>query len=208
MGEDSTPLNDVSLSRWADQVAALVTGTGERVILVGHSRGGAIISEVAERVPESIRLLVYLAAFLLPCGKSVFDLAATGSNAEAINAAFTSLGDGTLSINEAVALQLFYDKTPEMHLGIARRSLGREPLPALTTPVHVTPARFGSVRRAYIECTSDQAIPIALQRAMLVETPCEAVVSLDCDHSPFLSAPVALCDAITLLASSTGSPKS
>ena len=35
-------------------------------ILVGHSSGGMIITEAAEKRPDCVKVLVYLSAFLLP----------------------------------------------------------------------------------------------------------------------------------------------
>jgi pimeloyl-ACP methyl ester carboxylesterase len=59
------PVIEQPLQTWADQVADIVAAQDAPVILVGHSRAGLIISEVAERVPRNIGLLVYLCAFLL-----------------------------------------------------------------------------------------------------------------------------------------------
>ena len=44
------------------------------VTLVGHSYGGMVISGVADRMPERIRHLVYLDAFLPRNGESIMDL--------------------------------------------------------------------------------------------------------------------------------------
>jgi pimeloyl-ACP methyl ester carboxylesterase len=44
------------------------------VILCGHSYGGCVISGVADRVPDRIRSLVYLDAFVLEDGESLHDL--------------------------------------------------------------------------------------------------------------------------------------
>lgn len=41
----------------------------EPVVLIGHSRAGIVLSEVAERMPEKIETLVYLCAFLIPNGE-------------------------------------------------------------------------------------------------------------------------------------------
>ena len=61
----------MSLDTWVDHICQIVDTASEPVVLVGHSRGGIIISEVAERRPEKIALLVYLAAFLLRDGESL-----------------------------------------------------------------------------------------------------------------------------------------
>jgi pimeloyl-ACP methyl ester carboxylesterase len=44
------------------------------VILVGHSYGGMVITGVADRIPERIRQLVYLDAFLPDSGESLADI--------------------------------------------------------------------------------------------------------------------------------------
>jgi pimeloyl-ACP methyl ester carboxylesterase len=71
MGSDHTPLSQIKLISWVDQVVGIIQQQQETVILVGHSRGGIIISAVAQRVPEKIKLLVYLTAFLVPSGDAV-----------------------------------------------------------------------------------------------------------------------------------------
>lgn len=44
------------------------------VILCGHSYGGCVISGAADQIPERIGALVYLDAFVLEDGESVFDI--------------------------------------------------------------------------------------------------------------------------------------
>src|ERR1700753_2966448 len=53
------------ISAWADQLAARAREAKAPVVLVAQSRGGLIISEVAERVPKRVGYLVYAAAFML-----------------------------------------------------------------------------------------------------------------------------------------------
>ena len=62
MGTDRARAAEGSLARWTDQIAALVGEQDGPVVLAGHSRGGAIISQVAERLPERITALAYVAA--------------------------------------------------------------------------------------------------------------------------------------------------
>ena len=46
----------------------------DEVMLVGHSYGGLVIGGVAEKVPERIRRLVYLDAYIPRDNKSAFDI--------------------------------------------------------------------------------------------------------------------------------------
>jgi pimeloyl-ACP methyl ester carboxylesterase len=61
-------LSEITLDLWACFVANLVKQQVEPVILVGHSRGGIVISQASEYVPDRIAALVYLTAFLVPGG--------------------------------------------------------------------------------------------------------------------------------------------
>ena len=60
----STHINDV--------VNMIVFENLQDIVLVGHSYGGMVITGVADRVPERIRKLIYLDAFLPIDGESVF----------------------------------------------------------------------------------------------------------------------------------------
>ncbi|HUZ76254.1 MAG TPA: alpha/beta fold hydrolase [Chloroflexota bacterium] len=44
------------------------------IVLVGHSYGGMVVTGVADRIPEKIRHLIYLDAFLPRDGQSLYDL--------------------------------------------------------------------------------------------------------------------------------------
>jgi len=74
-GEDKTPIPKISLRSYVDCVCKILDVQSEPVTLVGHSRGGIVISQTAEYRPEKIKKLVYLSAFLLRNGQSMIELA-------------------------------------------------------------------------------------------------------------------------------------
>ncbi len=197
MGADTTPLHAVTLSLWAEFVTGLIEKAGERVVLVGHSRGGIVISEVAERIPSSIDTLVYVAAFLVPYGKTLGDMLAMSEGREVAKGAIVMNADGISStIAPEKVAPVFYNTTnAALQAQIANR-LGNEPMMSFATPVTVSDLRFGRVKRAYIECEHDNAVPIELQRLMQQALPCDPVITLATDHSPFFSAPELLADAL------------
>lgn len=199
MGEDPTSHSTVTLEMWADQIAGLIQLEDEPVVLVGHSRGGIIISEAAERVPDRIECLVYLAGLLIPDGESVADVRAEMAKMDSgrrLEASLT-LGPGNTTIlDPAIVKHVFFNTTPEEWADYGARNIGPEPMAALSAPLSLSQDRFGRVRRAYIECARDNAVPLELQRAMQDALPCDPVFTLDTDHSPFLSDPSALVDIL------------
>lgn len=77
LGERSHLLSkDVSLDTHIQDVVNLLRWEElSEVVLVGHSYGGCVIRGVADRVPERMRSLVYLDAFVLDDGESLMDRA-------------------------------------------------------------------------------------------------------------------------------------
>lgn len=201
MGPEATPLAEVTLARWADQIADIVRGEAERVVLVGHSRGGIVISETAERVPDKIARLVYLAAFMLPDGATL--LGSAGKRSSKSGAGLQVGADNTTTVTAENAANTFYNITPVEWVQRAASLVSAEPMIVFTTPLKLSDARFGRVPRGYIECTEDRAVTPDLQRAFQARLPCDVVVTLNTDHSPFYSAPEALVDALEQMAAAT-----
>ena len=75
VGERSHLLSrDVGLDTHVADVANLMIWENLRdVVLVGHSYGGVVARHVADRMPDRIRSLVYLDAFVPENGKALFD---------------------------------------------------------------------------------------------------------------------------------------
>jgi pimeloyl-ACP methyl ester carboxylesterase len=67
--DDLAVLPAISLDTHVAEVADVVAGA-EGVVLVGHSYAGSVITGVADRLPERVRALVYLDAFVPEDGDS------------------------------------------------------------------------------------------------------------------------------------------
>lgn len=200
-GSDDPRFLSDPLALWADQIATLITDCTAPVVLVGHSRGGAVISQIAERVPEKIAKLVYLAAFLLPDGAAIGATAATVAGGVTPDV-LERCGEGLVRIKQGISEQLFYTHVAPQWQRRAIARLVPEPLASLATPLRLPSGAKGqasaaaTIPRVYIECSDDQAIPIILQRQMHQALPCASVISLDSDHSPFYSQPEALAGVL------------
>lgn len=93
------------------------------------------------------------------------------------------------TVKDSIIDDAFYGSCDVDDRALARTLLQPEPLLPLTTPLSLTPDRFGRIPRVYIECLQDRAIGLATQRRMIEALPCQRVLSMDSDHSPFFSAP-------------------
>ena len=201
MGGSDAKLAAVTLEGWAEFVVDLCRAAPRRpVILVGHSRAGIVLSAAAEIAPEAIDALVYLCAMLIPPRESraSFKARQVGNpDFDAIRLPHPS-GHATL-IDKAGAIPVFSQLSPPDLAAAAVERLVAEPNAPVATRLDLTPERYGSVPRHYVECLHDRTIPIADQRTMQEFQPCRTVATLDADHSPFLSAPEALAAALLAL---------
>lgn len=198
---EKTALADVSLDLWAQFVADLAAQQSAPVILCGHSRGGIVISQAAERAPDLFPCLVYISAFMLPSGMSLKDSTAAAVPPPAYAPALSPTEDGlAVNFDPAYAADNFYSITPKE---IAEKHIPKmvpEPAKPLVTKLALSEENYGRVPRVYIECTEDQAIPLARQRAMQAVLPCKTVNTLHSDHSPFLCCPDDLVAALDHIA--------
>ena len=158
------------------------------MLLVGHSMGGIVVSEAAERLPEKIKRLVYVSAYLLGDGQSIMQIVQEDDNLAKLASYLVS--DGIACTLQADKIrETFYGHCTESDAEWAASMLVPQPLAPFATPVRVTAERFGRIQRAYIKCLQDRTVPLSAQGRMLSATPCHDVVSIDTDHSPFLSTP-------------------
>ena len=200
LGRDCTPISEITLDRWVDCIVSHIAAAAAPVVLVGHSRGGIVISAVAERLPARVAHLVYLTAFLLRDGETLLATAETAVGSRIVPNLVLTADGSAITVAEEALREGFYGECSDEDVALARLMLRPEPAAPSATPMRITPARFGSVRRAYIECRRDRAIPVELQRRMARDSACPVVASLDTDHSPFFSTPDALAGALLTLA--------
>ena len=198
MGGDEAELAAATLPGWAEFTADICRNAPQQpVILAGHSRGGIVISQAAEAAPEAMDALVYICAMMLPDGMSRAEFKAL----EELNPAFDAIiratpgGQGTLA-NPALGPPVFAQLSPPDLVARAMARLAAEPHGPRSTPLQLTAARYGQLPRSYIECTQDRAIPLSSQHLMQQLSPGASVITLDADHSPFLSRPAELAAAL------------
>ena len=208
MGNDRTPLDQVSIETWADFIADLVLAQPEPVILVGHSRAGIVISRAAEKAHSNLLGLIYLAAFMVRNGETLEEVMRQIPPRPESADSLEISADGRLSkIAPAAVERVFYNTTPPDLVARAAALSGPEPLASFTTPLEVSDERWGSIPRFYIACDQDRAIAPELQRRMQAAFPCRRSIQMNCDHSPFYSAPEELARHLLEVADELGADR-
>ncbi|MBV1914704.1 MAG: alpha/beta hydrolase [Pseudomonadales bacterium] len=192
-GEEKTPITRVSMKKYVRRIVEEVERFDGKVVLIGHSMGGLVISQVAEQIPERIDQLIFVTALLLQNGDS---LLARMQHEEGQALAVATEDGAGLIVPDEVFDQVFYSDCSDEDRAWAKPQLVTQAALPFTTPVAISDNAFGSVPRAYIYCDLDSVIPIEEQTEMVAATPCEQVAHIAAGHMAMISEPEALASAI------------
>jgi pimeloyl-ACP methyl ester carboxylesterase len=191
-GEDSTPVDEVSLDAYARRICETVAAGAAPVVLVGHSMGGMAVTQAAARCPEQLAALVYVAAFAPAEGQSLMELVSYPEAAgDQVQANLVVAADAPVAtLTGQGAINAVYNCCTPEQAEWGQRQHRPQALAPFEDRVSVPEGRreaFARLPRAYVVCTQDRAIPPAMQRRMLSDRGCDQVLELDTDHSPYVS---------------------
>lgn len=214
-GTDQRPPSAITLNDYVQKVVEVVKPLKEKVILVGHSMGGAIITQASELLgPEKVDKLVFLDAFLLKDGESILaqvdrmneasKLAVQSgtSNLETNYLVFSADGK-TCTVDPKRITTVFCHDCPTEDKALVSSQIIWQPVAALATPVHVTENRYGVIPKFFIQCTQAKDLD---RTSTLQNVTCQKIYTIPSSHSPFFSIPdklVAILDEIYRLSSAT-----
>ena len=159
------------------------------VVLVAHSYGGAVLTEVAPHI-ANLQRTVFIAALVPNRGQSATDTSREIRTRTLLDEAIQVDGDFLFLSSDLATKALYQDCDTELALWATSR---------LSTQ---TIASFRSARTSldidvpsrYLRCSKDEAIDPSLQELMAAR--CDEVETIDSGHSPFFSQSQHLADLI------------
>ncbi len=185
----------------AGDVAAtrmIIDAQDDRVILVGHSYGGAVVTEAGNH--PNVEALVYIAAFAPDTGESVNTLIANPPPGAPVPPILPPQ-DGFLFLDkEKFAASFAADVDPELAAFMADSQVpwGVDALGGtISEPAWRTKPSW------YLVATDDRMIPPPAQRAMS-ERAGSTVVEVEGSHAIYVSQPAAVAELIVKAASEVG----
>jgi len=184
----------------AARVRAVLDGIDGDVVLLGHSYGGAVITEAG--VHPAVAHLVYLCALALDldesCGATAIDETKTLSHEGRPSLAdgWVNDPDGTTTLTPAGAAACLYNDCDTYTVEWAVAHLGPQPMANLAqAPLAVAWRHRPST---YVVCSDDQAIHPGLQHVLADR--CTHHRVWPTGHSPFASRPGLLSGLLAELA--------
>uniref|UniRef100_A0A1J3C7N9 Putative methylesterase 14, chloroplastic n=1 Tax=Noccaea caerulescens TaxID=107243 RepID=A0A1J3C7N9_NOCCA len=174
----------------------------EKVILVGHSTGGASISYALERFPEKISKAIFVCATMVSDGQRPFDVFSEElGSAERFmkESQFLIYGNGQdkpptgFMFEKQHMKGLYFNQSPNKDIALAMISMRPVPLGPVMEKVSLTAERYGKGRRFYVQTLDDRALSPDVQEKIVRENSPEGVFKIKgSDHCPFFSKPQSL----------------
>jgi pimeloyl-ACP methyl ester carboxylesterase len=182
-------------------VLAPVTGP---IILVGHSYGGALITNAATGNPN-VKALVYIAGFAPDEGESAFQLSEGGSLPDVVAATEVPVPGGGTDTELAIRPEEYHKAfITEVSDGTARTMAATQrpiTLTALGSPSG--PPAWKMIPSWYAVFAADRAIPPASQRTMASRARARTVEIPGASHGYFIRHPHVVVDLIRAAARTT-----
>jgi pimeloyl-ACP methyl ester carboxylesterase len=153
------------------------------IALLGHSYGGMVATGVADRVPERVKQLIYLDAFVPGNGQSLLDLRPPGPRPAAA---------GGASEDWLVAPNPPPPDTSAADLGWITPLRRPQPVKTFSQPLQLRHPDV-KLRRSYVYCTRKTPDDVFLQFSSRFKShPDWRYHEIDASHSPNVTAPEAL----------------
>jgi len=202
-GDDNTPTSKISMALYANRVIEELKRIDGLVILVGHSFGGFVISQVAEAMPEKIEKLIFVASALPYAGKTAVQVFQEDEESEFLENLIFSEDKTTATMSRETIKNVIFTGASDAQIDALLPSLVVQATKPFFEQVITTAQNFGSVPKAFVETTLDRVISLNHQRYVQKMVGITERVTLEYGHVPLETAPKQLANALEKIATST-----
>jgi len=200
-GTNTRRMWSVSLNDYTGAVIEAARQIEGRVIAVGHSMGGFVVTAAAGRAPDAFDELVYLSGFIPIDGERLIQLAGKDEASLLGPGVKPNPLRGCISLDKSVCHDALFHDCSEEDEASATQQLGDNPLRPGITKVKLAEG-FAALPKSYILCTEDRALTPEHQKWMANRSHVPIKHEIPTGHMPTLAAPSDLADILASYANS------
>jgi len=150
--------SSINFDNYVDKICDVLNRQSRPVVLVGHSSGGYMLQAAAPRAADKISRLIFLNAFILPEGKSQFDLVPPEAS-EAMTAAAQASPDNCVPVIEDFVRNMLMNGEPAEKQSAFIAKLVPQPFALFTTPVDTGAFDKVTIPKTVVFCKGDVSLP-------------------------------------------------
>jgi len=191
-GKDISTVAQATLDNYVAKVKSAINEEDDKIILVGHSLGGAVITQAAAQLPNKIEKVVYIAGFVPLSGESVNSLSALDKESGiSLDILIPSQDFSTVTFaNPEINIpKIFCHDATAQQKTLLIKNLKAEPTAPMGTPLQYDIKVFEKIDKYYIYTKQDRAISYGFQQKMAQKAGITKTFIIDASHSPFVSKP-------------------
>ena len=185
----------IQFSDYVDKVVAVLEAQAAPVVLVGHSSAGFVLQAAAPQAPDKVARLIFVNAFILPHGKSQFDLVPPEA-AEGLTAAAQASPDNCVPVLGDFVRNVLMAGDPVEQQDALISRLVPQPLALFTTPVDARPFEALAVPKSVVFCQNDSSLPPGAYEQMAQGLGDHRFIQVDGGHETLFTQPAVVARAL------------
>ncbi len=187
--------SNIGLNDYVDKIVGILKQQTDSVVLVGHSSAGFLLQEAAPKSADKISHLIFLNAFILPNGKSQFDLVPPEVS-EGMTAAAKASPDNCVPVDEDFVRNMLMAGEPVEKQDALVGRLVPQPLAIFTTPVDTHNFDKLTIPKSVVFCKADASLPPGAYLNMAQVLGEHKLFEVEGGHETFFTNPGVVAEAL------------
>ncbi len=148
----------ITFDNYVAAIVDAVSRQSNKSVLVGHSSAGLLIQSAAAKVAEKLEHLIFMNAFIIPHGKSQFDMVPPEAR-DGMTAAANSSPDNCIPVMEDFVRNMLMKGDSEEQITALLEQLIPQPLSLLATPIDASGFDTLTIPKSVVYFQRDASLP-------------------------------------------------
>jgi len=194
-GNDKTPLFEITLEKYVESIREIINKTDKEIVLVAHSMGGFIASQVAELEYKRIEKIIYIASLIPKNNETISGMLQMDKTSKLMQGSAFSEDKKFVELNLNRINEVLYNNCSNEDIEFGRSKICKQALLPFITPIKLS-KNFENIPKYYIKTLYDNSVSIEFQNEICKRYNGVITKEIKSGHAPFFSNYLELYDII------------
>ena len=187
--------SQIQFTDYVEKIVSVLERQKKPVVLVGHSSAGFLMQSAAPKASGNIARLIFHNAFILPDGKSQFDLVPP-EVAQGMTMAAKASPDNCVPVDEGFVRNMLMGQEPVEKQDALISRLVPQPISIFTTPVNTRDFDSLKIPRTVLFCKDDVSLPPGAYLGMAQGLGEHDLIEMDGGHETLFTNPGVIAEGL------------